>query len=219
MKYKLLIVIILFCFNVSRAQDKKFSLKPALGVTASQVHGDNYAGYNKLGFIGGLYVNSYFSKTLSLDLGLIFVQKGSRHNQNPEKNDFKYYYLNLNYLEVPVILRYAPNKFFLTIGVSYAYLVNYYEASESGNQTGFYPFNKSEYSLNAGVGMSITKKIDFEVRANNSFMTIRPFGGNFAPYYNNFLARWFNKGFYNNVLQLVFTYKISPSKKSEQTED
>lgn len=219
MKYKSLIVIILFSLTLTKAQEKKFALKPTIGVTASQVHGDNYAGYNKLGFTGGLYVNAYLSKTLSTELGIIFAQKGSRHNQNPEKNDFKYYYLNLNYLEVPLILRFQPNKFFLTIGASYAYLMSYYEASETGNQTGIYPFNRDEFSLNTGVGMNLTPKLGFEVRANNSFMTIRPFGGNFAPYYNNFLARWFNKGFYNNVLQLVFSYKISPKKKSESTEN
>lgn len=204
---------------LTSAQEKKFSLKPALGITASQVHGDNYSGFNKLGFTGGLYVNALLNKTLSTELGIIFVQKGSRHNQNPEKYDFKYYYLNLNYLEVPVILRYSPNKFFLTIGASFAYLMSYYEASESGNQTGIFPFNRNEYSLNAGIGMNLSKKLGFEVRTNNSFITIRPFGGNFKPYYNNFLARWFNKGFYNNVLQLVFTYKITPKKKSESEEN
>lgn len=215
----MLIVIVLLIGFVARSQESKFSLKPCLGLTASQVHGDNYAGYNKLGFTGGLYVNAMLGKTVSTELGLIFAQKGSRHNQNPEKNDFKYYYLNLNYLEVPVILRYSPNRFFFTLGVSYAYLMSYYEASESGNQTGIFPFKKDEFSFNVGIGMNLTKKISFEVRSNNSFITIRPFGGNFAPYYNNFIARWFNKGFYNNVLQLAFTYQINPTKKSHASEE
>lgn len=219
MRINLLIFTVLVGSYALHSQESKFSIKPSLGITACQVHGDNYAGYNKVGLVGGLYVNAMMGKTVSSELGLIFIQKGSRHNQNPEKNDLKYYYLNLNYLEVPVLIRYSPNKFFFTIGLSYAYLINYYEASESGNQTGIYPFKKDEYSFNAGIGMNLGKKLAFEVRTNNSFITIRPFGGNFSPYYNNFVARWFNKGFYNNILQMAFTYKITPKKKSESAEN
>lgn len=215
MKFKLLIVINLIAFLRLNAQESKFSLKPALGITACQVHGDNYAGFNKVGFTGGLYVNAQFNKTLSADLGLIFVQKGARKNSRPAKFDYTYYYLNLNYVEVPLLLRYQPNRFFITLGASYAYLINYYEESEAGDLTGKHPFDRSEYSCNLGLGMTVYKKLDIEVRSNNSFISIRPFGSSYSPYYNNFLARWFNKGYYNNILQIVFTYKLTPKKKSE----
>jgi hypothetical protein len=190
-----------------------------LGITACQVHGDNYAGYNKLGFTGGLYVNAALKKNTSLELGIIFVQKGARKNQNPAKFDYRYYYLNLNYVEVPLYVRWQPTKFFFTAGLSFAYLINYYEASEIGNLTGMYPFKSNEYSFNLGVGMMITPKLGVEVRTNNSFVTIRPWPSSFRPYYNNPIARYFNNGSYSNILQIAFTYKLGGRKKGEPKEE
>jgi hypothetical protein len=204
--------------SLKSQQTSKFSLKPMLGITASQVHGDNYAGYNKLGFTGGLYVNADLKKKTSLELGIIFVQKGARKNQNPAKFDYRYYYLNLNYVEVPLNIRWQPTKFFFTAGLSFAYLINYYEASEIGNLTGMYPFKSNEYSFNLGIGRMFTPKLGVEVRFNNSFITVRPWPTSFRPYYNNILARQFNNGSYNNIVQIAFTYKIGGLKKSESKE-
>ncbi|MBP7808497.1 MAG: PorT family protein [Bacteroidia bacterium] len=219
MTFRVFIILFLITFSVVKGQrTSKFSLKPTLGISASQVHGDNYSGYNKLGFVGGLYVNAALKEKTSLELGIIFVQKGARRNQNPEKFDYRFYYLNLNYVEVPLLLRWQPNKFFFTVGGSFAYLINYYESSEIGNLTGMYPFRSTEYSLNLGIGMMIRPKIGVEVRTNNSIVTIRPFTGFGVPYYNNPVARYFNKGSYNNVLQIAFTYKITSKKERQPSE-
>ena len=201
---------------VAKSQEtSKFSLKPMLGITACQVHGDNYSGYNKLGFTGGLYVNAAIKKQTSLELGIIFIQKGAQRNPNPTKFDYTAYYLNLNYVEVPLLIRLQPKKFFFTAGVSFAYLINYYEATEIGNITGMFPFKSTEYSFNLGLGMMITPKLAVEVRTNNSFLTIRPWPSSFRPYYNNVIARQFNNGSYNNILQMLFTYKLGGKKNSE----
>jgi len=200
-------------------QTSKFSLKPTLGISACQVHGDNYSGYNKLGLVGGLYVNAALKKQTSLELGIIFIQKGARKNQNPAKFDYNYYYLNLNYVEVPLILRWQHKKFFFTGGVSFAYLINYYEASEVGNLTGMYPFKSSEYSFNLGIGVALTPKLAVEVRSNNSFLTIRPWPTSYRPFYNNIIATTFNNGSYNNILQIAFTYKLNPKKNREPKEE
>ncbi len=217
-----LIIVFFLIFSTAKAQrTSKFSLKPSLGITACQMHGDNYSGYHKLGFVGGLYVNAALKERTSLELGILFVQKGARKNQNPTKFDYHYYYLNLNYVEVPLLIRWQPNKFFFTAGLSYAYLINYYEGSEIGNITGMYPFNNNEYSFNLGIGMMIgkTKKMGVEVRTNNSFVTIRPFPSNFRPYYPNVIARYFNNGFYSNILQIAFTYKLTSRKNREPKEE
>lgn len=217
MIYRTLILACLITSLHSKAQrTSKFSLKPTVGITACQVHGDTYSGYNKVGAVAGVYVNAALKERSSLEFGIIFIQKGARKNSNPTKGDLRYYYLNLNYVEVPLNFRWQPNKFFFTLGGSFAYLINYYEASEIGNLTGVFPFNSTEYSLNTGIGMRITPKIDVEVRANNSIITIRPFTG-FRPYYNNPLARYFNNGSYSNILQIAFTYKIT-SKKERSSE-
>ncbi len=191
-----------------------------LGFIASQVHGDSYRGYNKLGVTGGLYVNAQLSKPgkkgTSAELGVIFTQKGAKHNKNPQKNDYRYYYLNLNYIEVPLILRYHNNGFFYTLGVSAAYLINYYEGSEVGNLTGIYPFQNMDYSCSLGIGTTLSKNMTMELRSSNSFITIRPF--NLPPnvYYNTFIGRTFNNGMYNNILVFSLYYKINLKQKSAE---
>lgn len=219
MSLRVFIIALFVTFLSAKAQrTSKFSLKPSVGITACQVHGDNYSGYNKVGALAGLYVNAALKEHTSLEFGIIFVQKGARKNQNPAKFDYRYYYLNLNYIEVPLVVRWQPNKFFFTLGGSFAYLMNYYEASEVGNLTGMYPFKSTEYSLNTGIGMMMTQKIGVEIRFNNSIVNVRPFPG-FKPYYNNPIARYFNKGSYNNIIQIAFTYKITPKKDREPKEE
>lgn len=219
MNSKWLILVLIFAFLTSHSQESKFYIKPSIGLTASQVHGDNYVGFNKLGFVSGAYVGAKFNKTLSLDLGILFIQKGAQKNARPEKQDFTQYYLNLNYIEVPLMLLYKPNRFFITIGASYGYLMGHKESNEFGDLTNTKPFRNEEYSVNIGLGMNVYKNLDFEVRSNNSFITIMPFGSGFKPYYNNALASYFNKGYYNNVLVMAFTYKLIPKKKSESVKN
>ena len=212
--------LLISCLGVDAQQNARFTIKPSLGIAASQVHGDNYSGYNKLGGMAGLYLNALLKKNSSLEFGIIYVQKGARKNQNVEKGDYTFYLLRLNYVEVPLLYRWQHNKFFFTIGASYAYLINYYESSsELGNYTGLYPFQRSEFSTNLGIGMNLTPKIGVEVRANNSFLTIRPWPSSFRPYYNNILARTFNNGSYSNILQIAFTYKLNPGKNREPKEE
>ncbi len=222
MRIKYLIFIILALFAISKAQtESKFTLKPALGITACQVHGDKYDGYHKLGFTGGLYLNALLKKKHSLEFGIIYIQKGARKNANPTKFDYTTYVLRLNYIEIPLMYRWQSNKFFYTLGLSYGYLINYYEAStDLGNYTGLYPFLKSEYSFNIGLGMMIKPQIGVEVRTNNSYLTVRPWQVGFVqPYYNNILAKTFSKGSYNNIMEVVLTYKLKPKKSREPKEE
>jgi len=214
---RVLIIVSCILFSSVKAQrTSKFTLKPSVGITACQVHGDAYSGYNKLGVLAGLYVNAALKEKTSLEFGIIFIQKGARKNQNPAKSDYRYYYLNLNYVEVPLIVRWQTNKFFLTLGGSFAYLINYYENSDTGPILNN-PFYSTEYSLNTGVGMMMTPKIGVEIRFNNSVAPIR---ANLVkyPYYPNALARYFNNGSYSNIIQIAFTYKITSKKDRQPSE-
>jgi len=223
LKRSLVIFIIVLFFSLSpKAQrDARFTLKPALGITACQVHGDKYDGYNKLGLTGGLYINALLKKNHSLEFGIIYIQKGARKNQNPSKYDYSFYLLRLNYIEVPLLYRWQNNKFFYTLGLSYGYLMSYYESSsELGNYTGLFPFLKSEYSFNIGIGMMLRPQIGVEIRTNNSYLTVRPWPKGFVqPYYNNILSRTFSKGSYNNIMEVVFTYKLNPKRSREPKEE
>ena len=163
--------------------------------------------------MGGVGIERKFSEKVSASLSFLFIQKGARKNQNVEKFDYNAYYLNMNYLEVPILITYTQKKFIFDIGLSAGYLINYYEADQINNYTGMYPFRKYEFSFKAGLGYNISPKFFVNFRTSNSFITTRPNYIKQAIYYNNIIARTFNKGYYNNILEFALSYRIEPNKK------
>lgn len=220
-KMKILTGIFLFISLVGLAQvnpEPVFSFKPAVGINACQIHGDSYSGFNKAGIFAGIAVNSRLNSKTSLELGFYFSQKGARHNQNPDKNDYTFYLVNLNYIDMPLSFHHFLNKdFYITLGPSIAYLVNYSEYTDRGNWTGAYPFEKFEYGVNASLGRKIKDRFFVEVRTSNSVAAIRPYGqiANLV-FYPNPVARFFNKGLYNNILTFMVSYKLTNKKKNSE---
>lgn len=212
------IILVLF-FSLSlksqnATQQNVFTLKPSLGFNGCQIHGDNYSGYDKFGMLLGVAVNARLKEKSSLELGFYFSQKGSRHNPNPDKGDFSFYRVNLNYIDMPLSFRYILNpKFFITLSPSVAYLINYYENIDYVNYTGTYTFNKFEVGLNAGLGMHLKNNFSVEVRFCNSITPIRSYGiAATGIYYPNPIARFFNKGLYNNILSVLVSYQLDWAK-------
>lgn len=189
-----------------------FHLILMAGVSPSQVHGDSYNGFHKLGGVGGLGVETVFSEKASMSLSFLFIQKGAQKNQNLEKNDLSAYYLNLNYIEVPLLITYTQQKFIFDAGISAAYLINYFEADQNMVYTGVFPFQKYDYSVKIGLGYNINPKWFVNFRSSNSFITVRPNRIRQAIYYNNIIARTFNKGYYNNILEFTLGYRFIPRK-------
>ena len=59
---------------------------------------------------------------------------------------------------------------------------------------------------------AINEKWFVNFRSSNSFITIRPNYTKQALYYNNLLARLFNKGYYNNILEFTLGYRLKTKK-------
>lgn len=212
-----LFIIIAFSLHLNSQENRNnvFSLKPALGINGCQIHGDSYSGYNKVGIFAGAALNARFNKRASLDLGFYFSQKGSRHNPNPKSGDYSYYRVNLNYIDLPVSFRFRVNEnYFVTAGPSIAYLASYSENINYTDMTGRYKFSSYEIGVNAGLGRKIKGNFYVEVRTSNSVNAIRSWGMASTVFYPNPVARFFNKGFYNNIITLFFAYHIDLKNKN-----
>ena len=104
------LIIIFFLFPAlffgqgSSSNKNVFNILLTAGVTPAQVHGDAYSGFKKLGATGGVGIESVFSEKASMSLSFLFIQKGAQKNQNLTKGDLTAYFLNLNYLEVPILV-------------------------------------------------------------------------------------------------------------------
>lgn len=201
----------------SQTNGSVFSFKPVIGINACQIHGDNASGYNKFGVNGGMMVNSHLNKKASIDIGIVFSQKGAAKNQNIKNGDYTFFRINLYYVEVPLLLNYKANQtYFITLGPSLGYLASSNVWTDQGNLNDLYHFNRFEYAVNLGLGRKIKGNWFVEVRSTNSFAAILNYGAVANNvFYPNPVARFFNKGLYNNILSAYVTYVLTPKKKSE----
>jgi hypothetical protein len=186
---------------------QKFHAGLLAGGNVSQVDGDNWQGYNKIGFQAGAFTNLSVSPHSSFQLEVEFKQMGSRKNENLQTNDLTSYLLRLNYMEVPVLYQYTfARRFSAELGPAADFLVSYYERQdglESPNTVPLRPFNVSGL-LGAGVWITPHLKADF--RFQYSLYSIRQPADPPPPSYRKIL---FEVGQYNNalVLSLYWDFK------------
>ena len=208
-----LLLVTFIPFEIKAQQ--RFNAGIKAGLSTSQVAGDNYSGFDKAGFVGGAFVSGKLNEKWTGQFEIIYIQKGSKHNPDPEKGDYSYYYMGLDYIEVPVLFQYHQKKFIYELGPGFSYLMKEREYINGQDFTGLSPFIKTEINFNVGISYTIIKKLGISWRYTNSISPIRkhyssvgsPFQGP-APG----TTRWYNPGQMNNVLSFTLTYQFSGSK-------
>ncbi|MDX5347564.1 MAG: PorT family protein [Hymenobacteraceae bacterium] len=91
------------------------------GAVASQVDGDNLAGFHKPGLVFGGSSAFLFTDKFSLQPEILYIQKGSK---TTNKHDY-YLKYRLNYISIPVIAQYKfHEKFTAQGGLSADYLIS-----------------------------------------------------------------------------------------------
>jgi hypothetical protein len=214
------ILLIFSCFlftSIYSQQEVKESFRPVFsgGMVASQVDGDTYSGYHKIGYFFGMGINRLVTKKLELEFSITLLQKGARKNyaldsasRNNPNNEF--YLLRLNYLEVPIGIKYNHKKFKIETGGAFAYLIKNppYEQSQNGYYN-IYGFKNFDYSLYLGLGYKLKPNLLINLRYENSLIAVR----NYYPstkgiYHGQFPYNLFNVGLYNNLLVLSLSYKL-----------
>ncbi|RME19463.1 MAG: hypothetical protein D6799_01195 [Bacteroidetes bacterium] len=208
-RFYFIVLLLLSILSFSQEDEKRFFLGISAGITGCQVHGDNYSGYNKIGMMGGLFVHYKWFQNVIPQFGIIYIQKGARHN--PDSMDLSQYLLRLHFVEMPLNLKFLflkKKKLFITIGHSVGYLFAYYEEKNYLNTTNMVTNEKFEFSINTGLGYQLNDRWNIELRANNGYTPFRKYAFPSNIYYNNPIARMFNKGLYNNILELIFTYHM-----------
>ena len=189
MKRNYLLIFFLLAFSIVEAQN--FNAGIRFGVSGSQVNGDRLSGFDKAGLLGGGYVNRKLSEYFTLQMEMVYIQKGSR---KPTDDSNTYYRLRVHYIEVPIILRWhVSNKVDFTGGPSFGTLIFSEENDEFGVYRNSLPFKKFEFSGNGGIIYKLNDKWSFDGRYSHSISTIRPYPGpSFA---------FFDKGQYNVLIE------------------
>ncbi len=162
--------------------EKKFLGGLSLGMNMSQIDGDAYFGYNKLGFNGGGIVYWNFSAKIGASFEILYTRKGARgvdESYSPYVGPyFGKYFLNINYAELPLVVHYyITPKYHLGVGAAYAQLINSSERYEDVDIYYFsssdYPFRKYNVDFVASASMVVWRNFLLNAKYQYSLTPIR----------------------------------------------
>lgn len=179
-----------------------------LGISTSQVGGDNLGGFNKAGLLTGVYANRTINPLLTLQMEMTYIQKGSN---NPNMNDFEHPDLDvpdisMSYIEIPLLIKYKQSEVLdIEGGLQAAYLISGHYNDTYGkiqNSSGD-PFINRDISLLIGVDYKYSKHISLNTRISNSILPIGEEDYNHPIRYNSSM-----KGKYNSVLSFALHYNF-----------
>lgn len=204
--YTALIVIASFLACV-KTQAQSFNAGLMAGATMSQVDGDRYYGYHKIGLTAGAYVNLPLSEHFAAQMELKYTQMGA-HSSSKEVVEYNYqeYDLRLHYAEIPLMLRYDFGHFTvygksldfigLEAGISLDYLLK--SRGEMDYAVQSWRLNRFSVTGNLGVHFSITDRFGIGVRWMYSIL----------PMQTNPTPQFLFDHSYNKVIQATVTYNF-----------
>jgi hypothetical protein len=201
--------ILLFCgFLTLSIQAQNFGGGVILGLSASQVGGDNLGGFNKAGLLVGVFANKSISELLSFQMEMTYIQKGSKNpNMNkPEHLNYLREDISSSYIEVPLLLQYNQSEILkIEGGVQLAYLIDGYYNDYLGKIAfqNSSPFIKYDIGLLLGLDYAYSKNISLNTRISNSIL---PIGAEDYVHPSSFNSS--RKGKYNSVLSFAIHYNF-----------
>lgn len=186
MRLSLLISIISICISVYTAEAQSYGRKQKinrfgagiiLGLTGSQIDGDDYTGYDLIQPVFGIEGSTHLSNYLRFDINFLYTRKGA--NIENELFEFRVNYpkdrnVHLDYIEVPLLFKILPHgehsKLFFEGGVSINRMINStinenikpYTQVIFGNIEP--SFNKTEIAAVAGLGSKIVDELSLGFR-------------------------------------------------------
>lgn len=185
----------------------------SVGLNACQVDGDQQAGYNRLGFCGGVGVMVRYHRFLSTSVEIHYSMKGAKQrivpNQNPAAGQL--FQIQLDYIDIPVSLLNVHDKklVMFSVGLTPSLLVRYKERDQAGldptivNPSYITP-KRFDLSAFAAFGFVIKQQFYLGAKFSYSVLSMRP------PMLNSR-----SRGTYNNVINFRFMYIMGQLKKKK----
>lgn len=172
-----------------------------VGANTSQIEGDSYKGFNKIGYQLGMFTSREIKNNLDWKLAISWINKGSFKPSEPDKGIFNTYKISLNYVEVPFTVEFLWKGFTWEAGLSAGVLIS----SNEEDQNGVAPVQSLNYNFGEiagifGIHYNLTEKLGANVRYSRSVLPIADsleitrfglFGGSF-----------------NNLFQLNLFYRF-----------
>lgn len=184
----------------------------SVGLNACQVDGDKYAGYNRLGFDGGVGVMIRYHRFLSTSIEIHYSMKGAKQRIVPNSNPLagQLFQIQLDYIDIPVSLLNVHDKklVMFSLGLTPSLLVRVKERNEDGTDatTNQFYITRKRFDLSgfAAFGFVIKQQFYIGAKFSYSFISMRPAEPNTRT-----------NGQYNNVINFRFMYIMGQIKKKK----
>lgn len=198
MKHFLFIFLLVTLAGIASSQN--FEGGALFGLTASQIDGDNYRGYNKVGLQGGGWVRRMFTYTLGGQMEIRYVQKGALNTKTG--NGATYYRMALHYIDIPLMAQYAYNEnVVFELGIGPEVLMTAKAQDQDGDiQIADPKHYRFTMSAIAGIGYRFLEVYSIHFRFNYSVLPIQA--------HSSGQSYLLNQGKYSNVLSFAFYYQI-----------
>ena len=167
--------------QMGQAQGYGFDAYVVGGLSAAQIRGDDLAGFNKVGFEGG--IGASYPVRFNMDLGveLLFSQQGSRPELGFGSQNTAPVF-QLNYLTIPVVLNikdwlqefdddYSYHKVKAEVGISYGRLLSGSiegQLGTIGTEELTEAFTNNDVSWLLGAGFQFNYRTGLRLRYNRS---------------------------------------------------
>jgi hypothetical protein len=202
------ILSILLCTLAVNSFAQNFSGGVILGISTTQVGGDNLGGFNKAGLLTGVFVNKSISSLLSLQMEMTYIQKGSNNPNmnNSEHSNYLKEDISSSYTEIPLLIHYQQSEVIkIEGGILTGILIDAYYKDNLGkiNYGNTPPFIKYDFGLLLGINYKYSEKISLNTRLSNSILAIGTEDYTATQSYNSS-----RKGKYNSVLSFAIHYNL-----------
>lgn len=207
-KYVALLVIFLVMMT-SQLHSQEFYAGPLAGGAFTQVDGDRYAGYHRVGPVLGGFVGREIWPHWNAQMEIQYIQKGSRKYADVEAGDDRDYSIQLDYIQFPLLMQYTRKSLSFEVGISIASLLGfaeeaYFEAIPTDDQV---PFKNIELATLLGINYHFTRNFWINGRMSYSVLPIRePYGGSIPVYDPHWDLQ--KPGQYNNVITIALYYNL-----------
>lgn len=193
--------VLVFSIQVAPLRGQPLNAGIFAGVNASQVTGDTYTGFNKLGPTAGFFLNRLIEYNIFWQGEIKYGIRGVY--QGPAENDPTLYRSTYHVLELPLSVHYVYEKrIMVEVGTSPELLLAARFRDENGvMDPSTYPENR-RLGLNvfAGLGYWFNENIMSGLRYTNSAIPFRdPQEWNHPRY----------RGYFHNVISLTVAYRFS----------
>lgn len=195
-----ILLLLLISAKINAQEHFNWGLKE--GITRSQVSGNMYKGFYKSGFSGGAFIKGRLLGNWTAAIDVMYVECGSIKRSVYTNGHVNSYFLQLSYIQIPLLFQYHIQRVGIEFGPGYGILMKAKEiiVADGIAYPGTQLFNKDEINFNIGVTYSFSSRFGYSIRYTNSIVPIRRNG------YNS--AKWMQYGQKNNVFVLCLTYEF-----------